>query len=635
MEVKSYRLHFIFLFLAFGCFIALFTSIINHQLDIQNINQAFREAAVEETESKQKELTDFTETLENYIVSLRDSEALSNYLRDSSAENYATVNALFYSIARSNPNFMQVRFLDDHGMEEVRIDYHKGDVTPFIVPQEQLQDKKHRYYYIEASQGEANSFWYSRVDLNMENNKIETPLQPVLRVATPVYVDQKYHGIVVLNVHVKRLLDSLRESSFFDVSIIDDKGEFIVHHNDGHSWSRYLQKSYNIFDELPEHATAIVNTSHGEAVEIYGSVYLASLGSLLPQDMASLLISPKQNALEQMQLENRKATIFIVAVILLLSVPLAILLSQIPVRLNRKIAEQNKKLSEYVTLIDENILTSTTDENFHITSVSSAYSTMCGYSKDELYGQDYRMLRSVTSACEVYVTIREHMGRGQMWQGELLQKTKDGTEFWTNTTMYPRIDEDGTRSYWTIYEDITDQKELEITAITDELTGLFNRRHFNLIFEQELDRARRNSVMLGLAILDVDHFKQYNDNYGHQKGDHVLAAIGRLLKSRLNRASDFAFRLGGEEFGILFTGIEGRDAVDFAEDVRCAITELGIEHNWSKVAPVVTASMGLACIVPGLATTMDEVYHIGDEALYKAKADGRNQISITQITGRD
>lgn len=631
MKVRSYRFQFILLFLFFGCLIALFTSLINHQLDIKNIHQAFKEAAITETNSKQKELARFTESLEDYIVALRDSTALNNYLHDPSEENYASVQSLFYGIARSNLDFMQVRFIDNKGNENVRIDYDKGSTNPRIIPKDQLQNKKHRYYYPQASKSLPNSFWYSRLDLNMENNEIEFPLKPVLRIASPVYIDQKYLGFVVINVHVKRLLNSLRESSFFNISIIDGKGEFIVHYNDIHSWSLYLQKSYNLFDDLPEYASAIINNLHSKGVETFGEVYLSSLGNLLPQDMASLLIAPKENALERMQRENRRATIFIVAIILVLSIPLAILLSQVPVRLNRKIAQQNTTLSEYVQLIDENILSSTTDKNHRIIDVSSAFSARSGYTKTELHGQDYSMLRSPHVADEVYMAIRQYVERGQTWKGELLQKSKNGKEFWTSTTVHPRIDKNGEENFWAIYQDITDKKELEVTAITDELTGLFNRRHFNSVLEKELDRARRTSTTLGFAVLDVDHFKQYNDNYGHQKGDYVLTAIGKLLNSKLSRASDFAFRLGGEEFGILFSGLEYQDAIDFAESVRYAINELNIEHKWNSAAPVITASMGFFCITPGAKTTTDEIYRIGDETLYKAKQEGRNRISAKHV----
>lgn len=632
MEVKSYRVHFIYLFLFFGGLIALFTSLVHHQLDSQNIHQAFREAAVVETASKRKALADFKATLENYLISIKESSSLRKYLVDPSDENYAIVADTFYTLARSNPNLMQIRFLDHDGKERIRVEHsNDGGGVPVIVAKKNLQNKKDRYYYLEASRGAANSFWYSRLDLNVEKGKIQIPFKPVMRIATPVYIYKQYLGVVVVNVHAQSLLDNLRESSFFNVSLIDGQGEFIVHYDDTFSWSRYLHKKYNVFDELPAYANAIVHSPHGAEIERFGTVYLTSLGALLPHDMASLLISPKENALERMQEKNRKGMVFVVTVILLLSVPLAILLAQIPVRLNRRIAIQTKVLSEYVTLIDENIPTSTTDENFQITNISSAYSELCGYSKAEIVKQDYSLLRSTRFGEEFYIGIRRHLSLGQTWHGELLQQTKDGREFWTNTTIHSRLDEDGKKSYWALHFDITDKKELEVTAITDELTSLFNRRHFNSILEQELERARRLSTMLCFAILDVDHFKQYNDNYGHQKGDYVLTAIGKLLQNKLNRVSDFTFRLGGEEFGFLFNGMEEQGAVEFAESVRRAVGELKIEHNWSKVAPVVTVSMGLLCIVPGVATTTDEIYRIGDEALYKAKAEGRDTLSVTYV----
>ena len=115
--------------------------------------------------------------------------------------------------------------------------------------------------------------------------------------------------------------------------------------------------------------------------------------------------------------------------------------------------------------------------------------------------------------------------------------------------------------------------KLEELAITDQLTGLFNRRHFNNIFKQELKRANRENTYLSLIIMDIDFFKKLNDNYGHSKGDRVLVQLGQKLINLCQRPGDYAFRLGGEEFGVLAANLEPQGTVEFAEILRKLCTK--------------------------------------------------------------
>lgn len=167
---------------------------------------------------------------------------------------------------------------------------------------------------------------------------------------------------------------------------------------------------------------------------------------------------------------------------------------------------------------------------------------------------------------------------------------------------------------------------LEELAITDQLTGLFNRRHFNNIFKQELKRANRENTFLSLIILDVDFFKKLNDNYGHSKGDRVLVQVGQKLINLCQRPGDYAFRLGGEEFGVLAANLEPQGTVEFAEIVRKGIAALGIPHEHSDVAKILTVSIGSVTMMPDETDTIDDYMSIADARLYKAKELGRDQV---------
>ncbi len=146
----------------------------------------------------------------------------------------------------------------------------------------------------------------------------------------------------------------------------------------------------------------------------------------------------------------------------------------------------------------------------------------------------------------------------------------------------------------------------------------------------EIRRAQRSNDWLSFVILDVDSFKQYNDNYGHHNGDSQLIDIAKTLKSHCHRASDYCFRLGGEEFGIIFSSLSPEEAAAFVERLRAAIEHLQIEHKHSCVASVVTASFGLVT-TNASNYEIEQLYEAADTALYKAKNSGRNRVEASVL----
>ncbi|WP_179403258.1 sensor domain-containing diguanylate cyclase [Burkholderia guangdongensis] len=170
------------------------------------------------------------------------------------------------------------------------------------------------------------------------------------------------------------------------------------------------------------------------------------------------------------------------------------------------------------------------------------------------------------------------------------------------------------------------ESELVLLARTDGLTGLNNRRTFGEVLDQEWRRARRARSVFSLLFVDVDRFKAYNDTYGHQAGDDALAAVARCIGENIRRPGDCAARYGGEEFVVLLPNTPITGAEHIAEKIRAAIDELGIEHASSEFGRV-TASIGLASWTPEQDSEAGAVIKAADEALYNAKATGRNKIA--------
>ena len=183
-----------------------------------------------------------------------------------------------------------------------------------------------------------------------------------------------------------------------------------------------------------------------------------------------------------------------------------------------------------------------------------------------------------------------------------------------------------------ILKDLTERKKMELElqqlSLTDPMTHLFNRRYYNEHFPKLIGMGSRERKPVAMILLDVDHFKQYNDNYGHQKGDEALIAIANAIKECCTRGTDTPFRLGGEEFGVLIYGVNNEEAKQFADKIRTSIEKLEIEHAYNSASEVVTASFGVAATIPGQRADMDRIYKFADEALYMAKENGRNRIEV-------
>ena len=158
------------------------------------------------------------------------------------------------------------------------------------------------------------------------------------------------------------------------------------------------------------------------------------------------------------------------------------------------------------------------------------------------------------------------------------------------------------------------------------MTKLYNRRYFNEVFKKEFNRAKRENKSISFLMLDVDHFKLYNDVYGHQKGDNVLSKIGGVLNSFSKRAGDFAFRLGGEEFGIIFHENGAKQALKFANNLLKAVENLKIPHANNSASKFVTVSIGLVYKNIDKTTTVVTIYKEADDSLYEAKKSGRNRV---------
>jgi diguanylate cyclase (GGDEF)-like protein len=171
--------------------------------------------------------------------------------------------------------------------------------------------------------------------------------------------------------------------------------------------------------------------------------------------------------------------------------------------------------------------------------------------------------------------------------------------------------------------------KLEHASYTDTLTGIFNRRYFNLVYDREFKRALRSVQSITFIMIDIDFFKQYNDTYGHLQGDVALQNVAHILRSSLLRPGDFVFRLGGEEFGVILTEASCSDTHKMAERLRFNVESLDMEHKGNKNTGKLTISLGAICITPTAGVNNETLLQSADTNLYAAKERGRNKVVFT------
>ncbi len=164
-------------------------------------------------------------------------------------------------------------------------------------------------------------------------------------------------------------------------------------------------------------------------------------------------------------------------------------------------------------------------------------------------------------------------------------------------------------------------------AVIDPLTEVANRRYFDQAMVQEWRRSRREGRPLGLIMIDIDFFKNYNDAYGHQAGDECLVKVAKALSGCLSRPGDFVARYGGEEFAGVMPNTDLAGAMAVAERMREAVAEMAILHPDSSAAAHVTVSLGVASLIADARTTFQALIKAADQALYRAKETGRNRVS--------
>lgn len=275
------------------------------------------------------------------------------------------------------------------------------------------------------------------------------------------------------------------------------------------------------------------------------------------------------------------------------------------------------------------------DERLRYVSPSS--NRVVGWRANQLIGTDALAGIHPEDRPQVQAIV-DAMKRGDMDEARVTYRNghRQKSEVWLESTMrVTRKDNGNVDGVVAISRDITEQKKLEsrleTLAIEDSLTGLANRRRFDERLDEEWARAYRDRSSLGLLMIDVDHFKAYNDEYGHPAGDACLRVVGKIIAAEMQRVGDLAARYGGEEFAMLLPNTDAAGCARIGERIRSAVHDAGLVHVSSPAGKCVTVSVGGAACRPSFERTAGagSLVEAADRALYAAKDAGRDRLMMS------
>jgi diguanylate cyclase (GGDEF)-like protein/PAS domain S-box-containing protein len=280
------------------------------------------------------------------------------------------------------------------------------------------------------------------------------------------------------------------------------------------------------------------------------------------------------------------------------------------------------------------------------TYVSPGIRALTGWEPKDLVGQRSRELIHPADVVEVDLALRALRAGSEGGTLEYRARKRDGEYFWVEGSLRVYRDPATGRpiGYLNLVRDISERKRseehlqsayraMESLVVVDALTGIANRRRFDEALASEWRRALRDGDKLSLLLIDADHFKRYNDTYGHVRGDSCLKQIAEAALDVVLRPGDLVARYGGEEFAIVLPGTDENGARAVAEDICQAVRNRRLPHE-GNAPGIVTVSVGCATIIPQRGKSQQDLIESADQALYRAKSRGRNRVIVAGVPFR-
>ncbi|MCE0493906.1 GGDEF domain-containing protein [Vibrio salinus] len=512
--------------------------------------------------------------------------------------------------------FYQLRYLNTQGKEIIRVESTPLMTVPYIVPDNQLQEKGTRDYFIYASHlkpGEQGSFG---IDLEYEHGKPLIPYKPGFRLIYPIDIDGKRYGYFIANLEVLETIDYITSSQQnYSVSFVDTKGYYLLSSDSTKLFGNLIKErnDMNLPTQNPELWQQISSskTRSGAMLSPKGLyVYKPFSAPLFDTKRKLTLVTliPTNQISEVLRSHDRETQNDALTLLLLLG-----LLSGLVAIFWVNYSKMNIERIFSRSVLDNSIPVALTDANHQVLMGNTLFCHLLELEQSELKNINLLKVDRIRLS---RLKLKQALSVSEHWQDEcdihgvsyqLEVKELPGSFHSNKQYMYSFID---------ISEQLQVIDELKNQSQKDPATGLWNKKKFNdsLGHYSRLKRRYKNQPMSCLAIIDIDDFKNINDTYGHQSGDDVIVSLAEKLTNQL-RDTDIIARIGGDEFAVILQHIDIKSAYELMHRFNHSI-------NTVNNIPI-TVSIGI--------TEIDEdsqlTFMYADKALYRSKRKGKNTVS--------
>jgi two-component system sensor histidine kinase/response regulator len=550
----SKRFKLFVLFLSFASLLSLSAYFVDHFYFSGEIKKVALDNAVEKSKEREEVLKEFLSHANDMLVSIEKMETFQGYLRDTSGKDI--LKEFFLATIKSHENIMQLRYIDKNGFEKIRVDRDKSHPVPYVVGENNLQDKSNRYYFSESKNKQLGEVWFSALDLNIEHGKVEIPYRPTLRAMLPIKHDEEFDGVLIINYLMQDFLSSFMKTPLYDMILSNGKGFPLIHHNPCKNWGYYSANQFNLQTEFPnsfheifKHPILHTNdfVSKKLDVPILGDLYL--------------ILQVNQKYLAQQEEKIFQKHLLIALFVFIFAIFISFLIVRIFSKtildleqtqaLVKALHIKEKELNDYITSSSDFVWE--VDAQGRYTKVSDGAFSILGYSQDEIIGKtpfEFMLEEDVQNISNKFIeTVRK---KWPIIELENWNLAKNGEKKCLITNGVPFFDENGIfLGYRGTDRDATElynmRQELDQQTYYDKLTNLPNRLLFNDRLTEHLKRARVLQKQSAVILLDIDHIKSINDSFGHESGDLAIGQFAKLLQSCLKEQNTLS-RFGGRCF---------------------------------------------------------------------------------------
>jgi diguanylate cyclase (GGDEF)-like protein/PAS domain S-box-containing protein len=566
--------------------------------------------------------------LHNQIQQTVEQLGHSDLLRDYAKKNSPQYKAYLiqqWQLAASNNTFLdQIRFLNQNGLEKIRIDNTLNRAHPYAVPDDQLQDKSNRDYFHYAQQLAAGEQGYFGIDLEFEHEKPVIPYKPGFRLIYPIDDDQRRLGYFIANLNVLGIIsDMTTNSQYYPVDFVDINGFYALSNRTKQLFGQLIEERsiHNVPNDNPELWDTIKRAGLNEGHFYKNDNFYAfkPLHTPLFEQQISLTLVvtvPKEKILSTFAARDNE--IRNEALVLLLA--MGVLATFIALYWENH--QRNRLDNAYNQVaLDNSMAVIVTNASHQILRTNSRFCQLLGLSSENVSGKNiFDFQFSPTRKKNVI----ESLAINQQWQGEMILHSKE-THIACLVEARSLIGNlRKVRYYVYSFSDMSEQQktivQLKEKTERDPTTSLWNKVKFQHTLHHFSRLADRypNHPQSCIAIVDLDDFKRINDSYGHSAGDQVILQLSAQLLSTL-RDTDFIARIGGDEFAVILQHTDPHATLQLMNRVCQAVREW-TEYN-------VTISVGIAPV----SGSAHQTFIDADNALYRSKRKGKDCVSAHGI----